>query len=695
MTCTTTTTAYPTQRAAVPSTSSHHHAPSRKSFGPALTHATYRHALPRRAGTASYAATGALEYLTPVSGAPAGEIAAAFVAATVGVPVDEVVVMASHRSEHTGVSHVYLRQVKGGVEVANADANVNIDRLGRVISYGEAFFRGSVPAAPAAAAVAETAPALQLHQAGNGAQHASKPTVDAATAGIKIDPVAGYHALLRELGMHDAVAQTSATSFRLEPSTSTASASGKHKLFRGTIARPAYAESDVTVSMTYLQTSSTSAKLVYEYEVELRNNWYHAHVCAATGAVESLVDWVADAASYEVYPIGVNDPDDGNRVRVKRPELVRASPDGWHSDRTTIGNNVIAQENLSGKADALLQEGELSAAYRPRSGHKLHFHYAIDFAKNPKSYLDASITQLFYTNNALHDLFYAYGFTENAGNFQADNFGRGGVAGDPVVAFAQDGSGYNNANFATPPDGKNGKMRMYVWNTVVPNRDGDLENGIVIHEFGHGVSNRLTGGPHNSGCLAWGESGGMGEGWGDVWATIFRHRSADRARRDYGAWHMGKYANGGTTGIRKYPYSPDLDVNPSTYSFLNHAGYWGVHAKGEVWAAILLEVYWNLIDELGWTGDWKSAAVDKGNTLFNQLVVDGLTMQPCRPTFLDARSAILQAEAVLTGGKHVCAIWRGFAKRGLGVDAQRIPGKNPWDDDTRIDGFSVPDECRS
>ena len=26
-------------------------------------------------------------------------------------------------------------------------------------------------------------------------------------------------------------------------------------------------------------------------------------------------------------------------------------------------------------------------------------------------------------------------------------------------------------------------------------RDGDIENGIIIHEYGHGVSNRLTGGP--------------------------------------------------------------------------------------------------------------------------------------------------------------------------------------------------------
>lgn len=38
----------------------------------------------------------------------------------------------------------------------------------------------------------------------------------------------------------------------------------------------------------------------------------------------------------------------------------------------------------------------------------------------------------------------------------------------------------------------------------------------------HGLSTRLTGGPANSGCLGFGEAGGMGEGWGDAIATLIR-----------------------------------------------------------------------------------------------------------------------------------------------------------------------------
>lgn len=92
-------------------------------------------------------------------------------------------------------------------------------------------------------------------------------------------------------------------------------------------------------------------------------------------------------------------------------------------------------------------------------------------------------------------------------------------------------------------------MRMYVWDTATPFRDGDLEAGIVIHELSHGLSTRLTGGPANSGCLGWGESGGMGEGWGDFLATVIRSTST------YSDYPMGAWAANRDKGIRNYVYS--------------------------------------------------------------------------------------------------------------------------------------------
>ena len=68
------------------------------------------------------------------------------------------------------------------------------------------------------------------------------------------------------------------------------------------------------------------------------------------------------------------------------------------------------------------------------------------------------MTNLFYFCNIMHDFVYGLGFTESAGNFQTNNFGRGGTGNDSVRAEAQDGSGTNNANFATPPEGSRPKV---------------------------------------------------------------------------------------------------------------------------------------------------------------------------------------------------------------------------------------------
>ena len=69
------------------------------------------------------------------------------------------------------------------------------------------------------------------------------------------------------------------------------------------------------------------------------------------------------------------------------------------------------------------------------------FDYPLNLEKQPSTYIDAAIVNLFYWNNIIHDLFYVYGFTESAGNFQINNFGKGGKGNDAVIANAQDGSG--------------------------------------------------------------------------------------------------------------------------------------------------------------------------------------------------------------------------------------------------------------
>jgi extracellular elastinolytic metalloproteinase len=70
-------------------------------------------------------------------------------------------------------------------------------------------------------------------------------------------------------------------------------------------------------------------------------------------------------------------------------------------------------------------------------------------------------------------------------SFQNNNFGLGGKGADRVTASIQDSAGTNNADFATPPDGQSGHMRMYLFTSTSPNRDGALENDVPIHENTH------------------------------------------------------------------------------------------------------------------------------------------------------------------------------------------------------------------
>ena len=129
--------------------------------------------------------------------------------------------------------------------------------------------------------------------------------------------------------------------------------------------------------------------------------------------------------------------------------------------------------------------------------------------------------------------------------------------------------------------------------------------------------------------------------------------------------------------------------------------YWGVHAKGEVWAEMLYEVYWNLVDKHGYTPEWFPPLPDEnddltqarehilshGNTLALKLVIEGMMHQPCNPTFIDARDAILLADKQLTGGDNYCEIYQAFAKRGLGYKAG-LTKEGPWLE-RRQESFSV------
>ena len=418
----------------------------------------------------------------------------------------------------------------------------------------------------------------------------------------------------------------------------------------------------------------------------------HAHneLCHTEGATTMEVlntespqaTSIVNTANYRVIPFPAESPLHlgGTPALVTNPwEL---SPAGslattlkWHSIGATNydftrGNNVWAQEDVNGNNGTSATQVASTTTPDP-----LNFDFVPDFTVVPTQTTPVpnqqfNTTNLFYWCNIVHDLTYQYGFDEAARNFQGDNLGRGGVGGDFVLADAQDGSGTNNANFSTPADGGSGRMQMYLWTAPNPDRDGDVDNGIVVHEYGHGISNRLTG--NGSSCLQNAEQ--MGEGWSDYYALMYTQNWAT-ANLNTGfnsPRGIGTYANNqGPTGlgIRSQRYCTDFTVNNRVYA-TTIPGAGGQHSRGEIWCATLWDMTWGIINQVGSiNSNIFNATGGGGNTIALKLVTEGLKLQPCNPGFISGRDAILQADLLLYGGAYRCTILEAFRRRGMGLGA--------------------------
>ncbi|SHH46357.1 Por secretion system C-terminal sorting domain-containing protein [Chryseobacterium oranimense] len=546
----------------------------------------------------------------------------------------------------------------------------------------------------------------------------------------------------------------------------------------------------------------------------------------------NLITLAPDNASYNVFPLPVESPTFGSRAVVTNPWILASSPEGWHSNvtthyTTTRGNNVYAYDDKDAN--------EQTFGVSPDGGATRNFNFPYD--PNALTYvnLPAATTNLFYISNMVHDIFYKFGFTEPARNFQSNNFGNGGLDDDEVFAQSQDGGGFNNANFAPYPDNYNPIMQMYLWlgsnrklfykapsdavarvvnagtaqfgpalndvgingdvklasvidactalpageltgkigliergggtncsfalkvknaqnagaiATIIYNNtangstlinmggtdatitipsilitnsegeyiksklasaipvnvdlradtkyDGSFDNGIVTHEYGHGISNRLTGTGYN--CLnSNADKEQMGEGWSDFFAIMLTNKPGDNASvpRGMGTYPIGQPTTG--LGIRPAKYSPDFAINDYTYGDTNGMEFTNqnnvlvpdVHSIGFVWATMLWDLHWKYVEKYGYASD-VTANANSGSARVLQLVTNALKLQGCNPTFINGRDAILQAELATTGGVDKCMIWRVFAKRGLGAGASAGLA-NDINDQT--ESFTLPEGC--
>lgn len=405
--------------------------------------------------------------------------------------------------------------------------------------------------------------------------------------------------------------------------------------------------------------------------------------------------FLINGATYSVIPFPAESPQHTGGTPANRTDPWLLAPAGhnattlkWHSNgttdyTTTRGNNVFAYED----ADANNTGGTTATS---STGDPLTFTNVYNFtlAPNAGTNQQSALVNLFYWNNIIHDISYLYGFDEVSGNFQTNNQGRGGTGNDAVLAEAQDGSGLNNANFSSPADGSAGRMQMYLWDAPTPDRDGDLDNGIILHEYTHGISNRLTGGPANAGCLSNNEQ--MGEGWSDYFALMLSQDWATSLPTDgfnkprgIGTYALNQPVTG--VGIRQYPYTTNMAVNPFTYTNVSTVAI--PHGIGSVWCTILWDMTWNIIQMDGINPSIYNATGTGGNIVALKLVTEGMRLQPCSPGFVDGRNAILKADTLFFGARYSCAIWDAFARRGVGVNASQ--GVSTSRTDQTVD-FSVP-----
>lgn len=566
-------------------------------------------------------------------------------------------------SDLTNTTHLTFQQTVHGLPVFNANITVNVSARGEIINAGGGFVAGAAQQTP------RPAPVLSAVQALGSA---------AGQLGLY---------LTGPLTVSPAAADLTRTT---------------------TVLAPGVSLDPVTARLEYV---AAPGGVALAWNMALRvpggEHWYNVHVNTATGQIASLVDWVSSfaergavspvpgagygpgnggapgvlgGAAYNVYPRPVEAPSFGDRTILVDPHDPMASPFGWHDTNgaagaeftDTRGNNVNAQG---------------TGSFRPSGGANLQFDFPINLAQAPSTYRPASITNLYYWNNVLHDTHYRYGFTPAARNFQVNNYGQGGAGNDPVQADSAPGC-TNNAFFSTPPDGSSGRMQSCIWTSPNPDRITDLDAFVIAHEYGHGVSNRLTG---NANGLNATQSGGMGEGWSDWWGLMFTQTWAFEQLfpRGAGTYVLGQPPTG--PGIRAYPYAWDMTTNPLTLGRYNQNQ--AVHFAGTIWATTLWDLNFLLTALYGYNPDISggyTGSGDAGNILALRLVMDGLKLQPLQPSFLQARDAILQADMALTGGANQVWIWSVFARRGYGHGATDGGSQSR----SVVENFSIPPEMR-
>ncbi len=753
--------------------------------------------------------------------------------------IGELKIKDQYKTDHNGVEHLHFVQVVKGLEVFGSHFNLALQPNGNVSASGHSLkIVGDVTSDNNLAKI-EAPAAIGIVANSLGITSRSVPTVTRTLdSGVPVYSKG-------DISHQDIPAQLGYLMTE----------DGKL-----TLTWKLHVESKANGNLYQSFVNATDGKLIANDQLTLHCSFDHGYLQPAESCdhvsapfVQAPPPPVNAVGTYRVLPLGIESPNHGSFELVTGTDDLIASPFGWHDTDGAAGNEYTYTRGNNVHA-FLDRNWDYASDGNLDGGASLNFDFPFSPDTEPSANQNVALTNLFYWNNLMHDFTFRYGFNEVAGNFQERNYAGQGANEDYVEAHAQFGDSdvdlcgqqanggtacLNNADFSTPVDGFNGRMRMFTWNSdnsskfldvieplelsgkiltgvaefgaditttavtgfvvvaddgssngshacntladqsdvngkiviidrglcdfsekaynaelggaigaiicnfeentigmaagtnaefvtiptvliarsdcerirvaaadglkvslVAPEaeggperRDGSLDNGVIAHEYGHGISNRLTGGPSNTSCLSPGaqtgdaeESYGMGEGWSDFFGLVTTVRPGDTGgqRRGIGTYASKEETDGG--GIRSYPYSTDMNENPHTYDDILFESL--PHGVGSVWAAMLWDMYWAFVDAYGFDEDLYGGT--GGNNIAIQLVMDGLKLQNCNPGFMNARDAILQADQINNNGVNECLIWGVFARRGLGWDA--VGGdKNSRSDG--IEGFESLPSC--
>ena len=543
--------------------------------------------------------------------------------------LDTIQLVKEYRTEHNGVTHFIFRQHIDGIDVAGSEYTVNIDLDGQVLNAG-----GRLAKPPLQAATPSPEKGAEALRA---AMQSVQP--EAATSFLPQArwPLKGEKYVRFQRG---------GIGEELEGKPVWYDAGGQLRPGWTFFIRDGIQVYKVTVdsetnrvvrrtNLTQFQSAPTPRGLVFERQSPQPNPTPGTLLSATPAYVErSLQPFTGDS---------------------------KASPKGWVTGTETAGNNVIAGNNSLGQV-------QLTTPVRAVAPDR-NFSFPLQLgpgAPNPTNFKDAATVNLFYWMNKAHDLFHALGFDEQAGNYQEENFDRGGVDGDAILAYSQFGIAANasaemdNAFYLTDRDEEDGarsSINMFLAGSRDDKlfTDGSYDAEVMIHEYTHAVSTRLI---RDIRTL---QGRAMGEGWSDFFGLEFT--LPEGAPAD-GVYPFAEYLlQDFARGIRSRPYSTDMSINPLTYGQYGRVTWFGPeeHDDGEIWMSALWDARANLIRQFGEREGRRRAAL---------LLIDGMKLAPPSPSMVDMRDAILLADRTTFKGESQTQLWTAFAKRGLGVLAQ-------------------------